>query len=334
MAYQTGSSTTIENLMTQLSTFLVANGWTEDFVTLGDPGRMGLSKNGIFVAFQWTEATDGGVLATYQNLSNDDSTSVWLSTGDSGVGQASATPTLFDNSRSLEDIAGPHAAYHFFEQDSGPAYCHIVLEVVTNRFRHFGFGELEKIGDWVGGEYSYTQFWAQAVAAIDDPRNSQHIIGLDGGAQGVGQQRYATMHVRDQPEQIAADRWAIIGNATTFPAGLDRAGNDRLPCIGATRGGITAPYMSQFRLSQLTAFKPLIPIPVMLGNTSPIPDTARLMGTWPDVRVVNMANLDPSETFVIAGETWFVFPWTRKQFLQNDTEESWNAGLAYRQETA
>ena len=84
----------------------------------------------------------------------------------------------------------------------------------------------------------------------------------------------------------------------------------------------------------MTAFVPLIPIPIMLANTSPAPDTARFFGTWPDVRVINMANLDPGETFTVAGETWFVFPWARKQFLQNATEESWNAGLAYRQETA
>ena len=246
MAYQTGSSTTIENLMTQLSTFLQANGWTEDFVTLGDPGRMGLSKNGIFVAFQWTEATDGGTLAIYQNLSNDDSTEVWNSTGDSGNGQPSATASQFDSSRSLAIIAGPHAAYHFFEQDSGPAYIHIVLEVQTNRFRHFGFGEIEKIGDWQGGEYCYSQNYSTAIGHQDNPRSNQHLIGFDGGAAGVGNGRYATMHIRDQPEQVAADRWGNIGNATGFPAGTDRAGNDRLPLIGSTRGGITAPYMSQF----------------------------------------------------------------------------------------
>lgn len=338
MAYQTGTSTSIEDLMQQLSTFLQANGWTEDFATLevlGFPGNIAFSKNGIFVAFQYTEPTDGGTLAIYQNFSNDNSSSVWLSTGDSGqLGNNSLTLTSLDNGRCINLVAGPHAAYHFFEQNANPAYCHIVLEVETNRFRHFGFGELEKIGDWIGGEYCYGHFWAQNVTLIDAPAAGSHGIGMDGGSISVGTSKYASMHARGQPEQAAGDRWALIGASANFPVGQDRAGNDRLPCIGSIRGGIIAPYMSQFRLSQLTAFKPLLPIPILVSDSFGAPDTARLMGTQPDVRVINIANLDPSETFIIAGETWFIFPWVRKQFLLNDTEESHNAGLAYRQELA
>ncbi len=333
MAYQTGTSTSIEDLMQQLSIFLVANGWTEDFATTGDPGIIGFSKNGIFVAFQYTEATDSGVLACYQNLSNDDGTSVWLSTGDAGVGQASLIASQFDLGRHVNIFAGPHAAYHFFEQNASPAYCHIVVEVDTNRFRHFGFGEIEKIGDWQGGEYSYAHEWNQTTPNIDAPFSSVHGMGLEANSGGISQTKYATMHVRDQPEQAAGDRWALIGAASNFPFGTDRAGNDRLPCQGGSRGGINS-QMSPIRLSQLTAFKPLIPIVVHVSDTDGAPDTVRLLGTQPDVRVVNMASLDPGEQLVIAGETWFIFPWVRKQFLKNDTEESWNAGLAYRQETA
>ena len=333
MAYQTGTSTTIEDLMQQLSTFLVANGWTEDFATTGDPGLIAFSKNTIFVAFQYTEATDGGTLAIYQNLSNDDSTNVWLSTGDSGVGNATAAANAFDNGRSLAIIAGPHTAYHFFEQDANPAYIHVVLEVDAGRYRHMGWGELEKIGDWVGGEYCYGQFVNQNATVIDNPNSGSNQTGLDGTAQ-LGQNFSPTMHVRDQPEQAAADRWSVIGTSGNFPAGQDRAGNDRLHSIGSTRGGMTSSVMSQFRMSQLTAFKPLIPIPIVVADNTGTPNTARLLGTQPDVRVINMASLEPGETFTVAGETWFAFPWVKKQFLKNDTEESWNAGFAYRQELA
>lgn len=334
MAYQTGTSSSLENLMTQLSTFLVANGWTEDFFTSGDPGRMGLHKNSIFVAFQFTDLTDNGVMAIYQNLSNDDPDDVWLSTGDSGVGNPSLSAGSFDLGRSINEAAGPHTAYHFFEQDTGPAYCHVVVEVDAGRYRHFGFGELEKIGDWQGGEYCYGHSWNQSASQIDAPNITTHSFMLDANAGGSGVAKYSSMHVRDQPEQVAADRWMVMGNQGADPNGVDRAGNDRLPGIGGSRAGLVAGYMSSFRLSQLTAFKPLLPIPVCFYSTTPSPDNIRLMGTHPDVRIVNMANLEPAETFSIAGETWFVFPWVKKQFLQNDTEESWNAGVAYRQETA
>jgi len=332
MAYQTGTSTTIEDLLQQLSTFLVANGWVEDFATTGDPGRIGFSKNGIFVAFQYTESVDGGVIAVYQNLSNDDPVNVWASTGNSGNGVATTTRSLFDTARHVGLIAGPHAAYHFFEQDSNPAYCHIVLEPDTNRFRHFGFGELEKIGDWGGGEYCYGHQWSQAASQLDNPRDQQHNVLLDGN--GSSTLFRATLHMEDQPEGVGVV-WGVVGRKGPFPAsGLDSAGNDRSNLMGGSRGGPIACQMSQFRVSQLTAFKPLIPMAVFVGNTRPAPDVLRLLGTHPDVRLINIANLDPGETFVIAGETWFAFPWVRKQFLQNNTEESWNGGFAYRQELA
>ena len=48
----------------------------------------------------------------------------------------------------------------------------------------------------------------------------------------------------------------------------------------------------------------------------------------------NIANLDPGQVINIAGDDWYFFPWTRKQFLQNDTEETRNAGVAYRRVNA
>lgn len=330
MAYQTGTSTTIQDLLQQLSTFLVANGWVEDFATTGDPGRIGYSKNNIFVAFQYTESVDGGTIAIYQSLSNDDSVNVFNSTGDSGQGVRSTTASTFDTQRSVNKCAGPHAAYHFFEQNANPTYCHIVLEVDTNRFRHFGFGELEKIGDWTGGEYCYGTFWAVAVSQIDVPASTSHNVGLDGNG---GNPLYkSSLHIEDQPEGVTV--WAQVGTRAAFPLTNDPAGNPRLPVLGGSKGGIVASVMAQFRSSQLTAFKPLLPIPLLVANTTGAPDTYRLLGTQPDVRTINIANFDPGETFLVAGETWFAFPWIRKQFLQNNTEESWNGGFAYRQELA
>ncbi len=181
MAFQTATSTSIDNLMAQLNTFLVANGWVQDHFTAGDPGRAGWHKNGMFVAFQWTDATDGGVLAIYQNKSNDDTVDVWLSTGDDGLGENSTTAASFDTGRHVSQFAGPHTAYWFFEQDSAPAYVHVVVEVDAGRFRHFGFGEIEKVGDWIGGDYIYGHFWDQNTSRIDDPDSGFHAFGPDNG---------------------------------------------------------------------------------------------------------------------------------------------------------
>ncbi len=144
----------------------------------------------------------------------------------------------------------------------------------------------------------------------------------------------ASLSIEGFPEQGVSDEWGRFGQGGTFPAGQDRAGNDRLPLLGSWRGGMAYAAFSMFRLSVLSAFKPMAPLVYLVRDTGPAPDVMRILGTHPDIRGINIGNIDPGETFTVAGETWFAFPWVRKQFLSNDTEESWNGGLAYRQETA
>lgn len=335
MAFQTGTTATIDILMSTLSTFLQANGWTQDHFTSGDPGRCGFSKNGVFVAFQWTDATDGGTLAIYQNTSNDDTTSVWLSTGDSGVGEASTTASAFDGDRCVNQFAGPHTGYWFFEQNASPAYCHVVVEVDAGRYRHFGFGEIEKIGDWSGGEYAYGHFWSQAVASIDNPPGAAHSFHMDSAA-GSAAAYSATLRVTGMPEQVAdpLSEWARVNVPAAYPDGTDRAGNNRGRVLGGMRGGWSATHLARLRASVLTAFKPIIPLPLFWTQTAGAPDAYYFLGSVPDTREVNIGNIAPGETFSIGGETWYVFPWVRKQFLTNNTEESWNGGVAYRREDA
>jgi hypothetical protein len=333
MAFQTGTSTSIENLLQTLSTFLVANGWTQDFATTGDPGLIAFSKNNIFVAFQYTESTDNGVLAIYQNLSNDNSTSVWLSTGDSGNGIASLTASLFDSQRCVNEFAGPHSNYWFFENDSNPAYINVVVEVDAGRFRHFGFGEIDKIGDWVGGEYAYGHYWSQVISFIDVPTASSHHMGLDGAGFGGAVQYNATMRVDGHSgEPDAATVWANF--VMSASEGNDRLGNPRWSGLGGWRAGREWQTFCGYRISQATAYTPLVPIPVEVINFDATPDAAYRLGYQADVRLVNIANLDPGQIISIAGDQWYFFPWVRKQYLENNTEESWNGGVAYKRVNA
>ena len=335
MAFQTGTSSSIENLLTQLSTFLQANGWTENFfntLTL-DVGSIGFSKNGIFVSMQYTEATDGGTMAMYQATAADQSptTNPWTATGDSGNGEDTNTLASFDNERCCNIFAGPHTAFFFFENDSNPAYIHVVVEVDAGRYRHFGFGEIEKIGDWSGGEYCYGHRWDQSPSnRIDNPTSAFHSIGLDASTffGTVG----PTMRVSGytgEPDPLT--EWAAIVDTTP---GNDRAGNPRWRGQGGWRGSRENNAFHGFQVSVASAYKPLVPCPVELLDETTFPDLIRRVGFQADVRMVNIANIDPGQVITIAGDDWYFFPWVRKQFLSNDTEESWNAGVAYRRENA
>lgn len=331
MAFQTGVSTSIDNLMQTLSTFLQANGWTEDDITTGATGRMSIHKNSIYVHFQWTDTVDGGTLAMYQSLGYINSgTSKWLHTDDSGSGQATASSSSLDNGRCVNKFEGPHTNYWFFEKDSSPAYINVVVEVDAGRFRHFGFGELDKIGDWTGGEYCYGHLWGQTATQIDNPASTGHAVGF--GAGDVSTDNPCTLHIEGHTgEPNVNTKWAAIGGSATS-GGTDRSVVARWPGLGGSRGG---PWVSPFAhmpISQLNAFKPLMPISVMVRDTAPTPDAFYLLGFQKDVAVINIKNIDPASTVVVGSDTWYIFPWVRKQRLQVDTEESWNAGWAYKQD--
>jgi hypothetical protein len=301
MAFQTGSSTSIENLMVQLSAFLTANGWTQDFFTTGDGGVIAFSKNGVFVCFKWAETTDGGTLAVYQNTSNDNSASLWLATGDSGGGTASNTLTQLDAGRCVSRFEGPHSGYWFFENDSNPAYCHVVVEVDAGRFRHFGFGELDKIGAWTGGEYCYGHFWSQSISVIDAPASASHDFGMD--VYNVTSVLYgATMRIDGYPgEPDAATVWGRCASGNGNGAGNDRAGNPRYQCAGGFRYTREFQHLHAFELSLLNAFKPMATLPMEVLNFVGAPDQVRRVGYQDDVRMVNIANLDPGQIINIAG---------------------------------
>ncbi len=331
MAFETGVSTSIDDLISKLMTFATNNGWTQDNLdTAGD--KASLSKNGVFVHFQWDETE--AALAIYQSLAFISAgTNAWQHTDDSGSGEPSTTDILLDSERCVNNIDGPHTKYWFFEQDSGPAYIHIVVEYDAGLYRHFGFGELDKEGDWVGGEYAYGHFWNGSPADIDNPRDTAHSVGLE-STYNDGNVFSATMHAEGLPgEPDAATKWAIFKGLATSP-GDDRAAVERVVCQGGWRGGFWATAFSGFRISQLNAFKPLIPMGVLYMDDSTTPDSLYLLGFQADVALINIGNLDPREELLVGSDTWVVFPLVRKQFLQANTEESWNSGVAYKKVTA
>jgi len=336
MAFQTGSSTSIANLLAQLSTFLQANGWTEDFAVAGDPGTIAFSKNQNFVSFQYTDsgiASGGqGAMAMYQARANDtvDTGDPWLSTGDSGAGIANNIVTQFANGLCVNNFAGPHTAFWFFENNASPSYVHVVVEVDAGRYRHFGFGEIDKVGDWTGGEYIYGQF---IFPNEDDPKSVFSGFGADTSrSQGQFQIVGATMRIEGFPsEPEPATVWGVFHNGN---GDTDRAGNDRWRLAGGHRYPPEFAAMYWIRASEANAFKPMAPISCYARDITPSPDNHWLLGYFADQRLVNIGNIDPGQVISIGGDDWYFFPWVRKRNLQNNTEESRNFGIAYRRENA
>lgn len=337
MAFQQGSATDLDDLFNDLATFLTgALGWTLNG-TVGSTG-FGFSKGNIFVQFRYDGSSppaEGRTLAIYQSLGYD-SSAPGGNPDDSGSGhfQASGTPadSTLDNSRHISNVGdGPFPNYWFFA-DTSPDYVHIVLEVRTDEFRHFGFGLLDKFGDnWTGGEYVYGH--KQSSSNPTSPVDYVLIDALANLATGVNANAddVATVHVESLPGQDPTSKWGISWSNLVASPGTDRAGNPRVLTIGGARGGFIAGPQGGFGGSAATGLIPLVPMGVFYVE----PQTglrAMFLGWMKDVRLANMRDIQPRDEINIGGDDWIFFPTSIRtlQTVSPPLRSSFVAGIAYK----
>lgn len=331
MAYETGSATGLSDLLSKLNTFASANGWTiDEFDTVG--GDWAISKNGIFISGRW-DTTSASILALYQALAfSGTGTLPGAHTDDSGNGfntSTSHTNANLDNERHVNfETTGPYPSYHFFENDSGPAYIHVVVEVITDRFVHFGFGEINKIGTWTGGEYCYGQ---QHQTTTGTTTNSSWL--LDGGfadATSTNEQMAATLHMEGLPGMTGAQKWGQVwGTPTGIPN--DTGGNAKMFVQGGYRGGPIAHSFGIFAGSNTSGLVPMYPLGLFYNRASP--NEGYFLGWQPDVRAVSIKNFAPKEEVVIGSDTWIMFP-AGIRTLASVTGATRFLGIAYKKVTA
>lgn len=327
LQYETGTPSSVEDLVDKLQTFAGSNGWTVDEYD-DVANRCSLHESNMYVHFAW-DATNEDAIAIYQSLGYNGLDDIDDQPDDSGSGDYA--PSTIDSGRRVDfNQSGPFTAYHFFAEDGAsgdPMYIHVVVEVSSGIFRHFGFGTIEKVNDWTGGEYAYGHVWSQAAFATDAPSSTSHAFGLDSEKSSPSSEA-ATLHMEGVADQGGSEKWgAFFASSST---GNDTAGETRRQLYGGGRGGGYIRQLGHIRGSADSAYTPILPIPVMYHDTSQTPDKWIYLGQQPNVGFVNIANFEAGDEITLGGETWVVFPWVRKQYLKNDTQESWNAGVAYR----
>jgi len=325
MAYENGSATGIPDLMGKLLTFASGLSTTPWTVDENAAQQATLSRGNCVVSWKW-EVTAPDMMVCYQSLGWVTSVAPHLYTDDSGGGNTTIPTTLYRQVNFI--VPGPYLAYHFFAGEGSTPYIHIVVEVDANRFRHFGFGNIEKYNNWTGGEYCYGSNWDQGSSYIDVPSSTRHQCGLDHN--GFAGLYAATMHVEGLPNQDGASKWGAFAADTTTAAGNDRGGNPRAILFGSARAGLWTRMLGWMRSSVFNAYKPLMPIEILYKDQSVSPNSFMWLGKQPDVAVINIGSLAVGDTLTVGSDDWMVFPFVKKQKLGNNTEESWNAGFAYK----
>lgn len=334
--YETGTATDLDDLVDKLMDFacVTNTGFTEDDRDLAN-NEASLSAGDLSVQFDWVNGSN--ILGIHQAQTYSTPTP-GSGTNDSGSG-SNGTLTTGRGCHFPSGQNGPYTSYHFFTDHATAAtYTHCVVEYATGLYRHFGFGNLSKLGDWTGGEYCYGHFWSDNNNDRDNPLDVLHAVPFD----SVGtsnSDRYPTMRCVGLPNQDASSKYGVmwgegIDTSVSANAGTDGNGDPRVHLVGGMRDG---PVMNSFGgLSTNPVNGQVLLVPLMVwycDNTTSSPQNVYPLGFAPDIAYVNMKNLTPGAAYTVGSQSWRVFPLTRKQYLKDDSEESWNAGIAYRDRT-
>lgn len=327
MAYQTGTASSIEDLMQTLHDFAVAQGWTSNIMSTTNDW-MAINNGSVFVQFRWDNSNAFAIF--HSSGFTGTGTAPGNQVGDDGCGTVDASApynATISTGRRVNGIGnGPFTAYHFFT-DGTTKYIHCVLEYSPGLYRHWSFGTIDKVGTWTGGEYALGH-----VQESNTLTSNAILWSSLSGATAAEANRAGSLHVEGMPNQTGGMRWMLF-SATSAITGKDRGGNDRIGGPGSLTN--YNPWLSSYgflRASLLNGFLPLIPLPILWRNTAPSPSQVILLGFAPDQWLIQMANFNPGDEFVIGANTYKVFPIVRKQ-LTATSEGSLYAGIVYRKVT-
>ena len=212
--------------------------------------------------------------------------------------------------RHLQTFAGPFPTAHLFTDDPS-TYCHVAVEVQAGVWKHLLFGNMIKFGTWVGGGYYTCTHWALDTSNIDSPGSPNHNSIFDAGPAGAGVGYDWTVHY-----DFGANHWIAQNATTAFP------GVTRLQGAAGFRGGYGHAF-KQIPESLFSGLIPLAPCLIQAVRATDVPPTTRFIGQIPDIRQVNITNLEPNEVLTIGADQWRVYPLKAK----NGGADQYNSGI-------
>jgi len=336
MSYINEQVTSLQDFVTKLNTFLTGTpGWTQDQLDTG-AGKWAIHKTGtgmnLYISFRW-DTSSPNHLGIYQALGYTGGNDPGNHPNDSGNGAISGTDATIDNARNAK-IGNSPVQYWCFEDDH---YAHVVVETAENYFCHFGFGFLDKLGDWTGGEYCYGFKFYDLNGTNVGIRGSNSILldGLTRDSDPSGQVDRelfcGTVHAESLPNQAGAGKWAVhMGDQSSSDLGTDRATNARIHFCGGFRGGPIARGFGRFGDNSEKALVTAYPLGSFYWDRTD--NSARFMGWVKDTRGVNIQHFVGGDEVTVGSDTWVLFPSYFKQTGLATGTSAWQ-GIAYKKVT-
>lgn len=322
MAYETGGSSGVNDLLDKIRVFAAANGWTVDFngartdddPEVGGTGAVAgnivlMHKSGLFAGFATdtktgSNSTDPGpYFQTFYFSSYSSGADPFAQSGMSGAVRTNK-------------LVGPFQAYHLF---AGDTYLHVVVEQTPGSFRHFGVGVLEKAGAVTTAAYASGMYWNWSTNEVNSFASSYHALPWDDG--NVQNPSLSNVFRADSdsvsPRHCRLSDWANGGGQGW--GGYRRDSNqahENAPAAGFTR----------LPPSALTGRSVLFPLIIGVHRPSTM---LSIVGAVKDVRVLRIDNMAPGDLITLGPDDWKVFPIIRKSGAAG-MENSGLHGFAYR----
>lgn len=291
MAFQTGTASSLINLLDALRLFATANGWTQNlWAAVGSDQRLHLQKGGIYANFL-AEADDTDLML--KGSLGFDAGAAW-----------NAQPSTHPYTPRLRDgwygaITWPVTYWFFLHTD--PDSISVRVRYQPTRFFMLDIGAITKYGTWPGGEYY--------AASSEHPT-----VGMDGvGQMGVQQpnqhcnfpalfwakNRHFNYDAANDIIHCEIDSEVWGSSTTGTPMSLNlivQAGNHAYPL----------PQRSNNAFNGLTTLQP-----IELYARRPDNHYSPL-GRIEHVRYAIVTNHNAADIIDIGGQKWMVFPWVEK----------------------
>lgn len=330
MAYETGTATSVVDLLDKFRLFAEGQGWTTNRNVAAGTGReVCIQKGSAYFNFRaWNNET---MLVNGTNTGSKYGITVNGSDGYSagaGVHVQPGYPMRGSTSGGdqyvclfpLVTTTGPFPAYHFFAPDAKTLYAEV--EITTGAFMRFGCGSLDLFNPAApgGGRFCY----AVTGQHVTNSTATSNWLGADMDSSSYGLEfvpfRGADYTTNNSGYSAASmvraafgsfNNWAGSGRTVTT-AGLNMA------CQG---GGCHDKVLRDYSPNPMNGVGVLLPNIVSLNvgdeYLSPI-------GVIPGQRLMDMTNYAPGEEFTLGSDTWKVFPWYQKGGI------GLNRGIAYK----
>lgn len=329
MAYETGTSSSVVDLLDKFRLFAIAQGWSVNrWATVGSGRELCIQKGAAYFNFRaWNNET---MLVNGSSSSSKYGITLNGSDGYSGAAAWDRQPGYpVRGSTSGGDQAhvlfplvittGPFPAYHFFAPDSKTLFAEV--EISTGIFLRFGCGSLDLFNPAApgGGRFCYSTGGRHVTDSTSnsswlgtDADNSNYAMELVPfrGADYASNNSSYSFGSMVRAAFGSFDNWAGSGHTVTS-SGLQMA------CQG---GGVHDKVLRDYSPNPLNGIGLLLPniVSLNIGDEflSPI-------GVIPGMRFMDMTNYLPGDEFTIGSDTWKVFPWYAKGGI------GYNRGIAY-----